>query len=58
MAEVQQCVQFVRSRSGAKVTAGRYLVFDPIHFIMERKMMLGIRDRVEARSTERSAKAA
>jgi len=48
----------VRSRSGAKVTAGRYLVFDPIHFIMERKMMLGIRDRAETRDGERAAKAA
>jgi hypothetical protein len=48
----------VRSRSGAKVTAGRYLVFDPIHFIMERKMMLGIRDRAEAPKARRVAKAA
>jgi hypothetical protein len=39
----------VRSRSGPELSAGRVLVFDPIHFIMERKMMLGIRDRAEAR---------
>jgi hypothetical protein len=39
----------VRSRSGAKPGAGRFLVFDPAHFVMERKMMLGIRDRAEAK---------
>ena len=39
----------VRSRSGRAVSPGRFLVFDPIHFIMERKMMLGIRERVESR---------
>ncbi|HEX6899255.1 MAG TPA: hypothetical protein VF789_06055 [Thermoanaerobaculia bacterium] len=39
----------VRSRSGFKAGPLRFLVFDPVHFIMERKMMLGIRDRVEAR---------
>lgn len=38
----------VRSRSGPKAGAGRRLVFDPAHFIMERKMMLTIRDRAEA----------
>jgi hypothetical protein len=38
----------VRSRSGRFVSPGRFLVFDPAHFVMERKMMLGIRDRVEA----------
>jgi hypothetical protein len=38
----------VRSRSGAKPGALRYLVFDPIHFVMERKMMLGLRDRAQA----------
>lgn len=37
----------VRSRSGRKATPGRFLVFDPAHFVMERKMMLGIRDRAE-----------
>lgn len=37
----------VRSRSGSQEGPGRFLVFDPIHFIMERKMMLGIRDRTE-----------
>ena len=38
----------VRSRSGRATTPGRFLFFDPIHFIMERKMMLGIRERAEA----------
>ncbi len=38
----------VRSRSGFKAGLIRFLVFDPVHFIMERKMMLGIRDRAEA----------
>lgn len=38
----------VRSRSGPKAGPSRFLLFDPIHFIMERKMMLGIRGRVEA----------
>jgi len=38
----------VRSRSGPRAGAGRLLFFDPIHFMMERKMMLGIRDRAEA----------
>jgi len=38
----------VRSRSGSKLDPFRVLVFDPIHFIMERKKMLGIRRRVEA----------
>lgn len=37
----------VRSRSGPKASPGRVLFFDPIHFVMERKMMLGIRDRAE-----------
>jgi hypothetical protein len=49
----------VRSRSGPKEGPGRFLVFDPIHFIMERKMMLGIRDRAEAEMAwRREAKAA
>lgn len=38
----------VRSRSGPQASPGRILLFDPIHFVMERKMMLGIRDRAEA----------
>lgn len=38
----------VRSRSGPSAGPDRFLVFDPIHFIMERKMMQGIRDRAEA----------
>jgi hypothetical protein len=37
----------VRSRSGPRATPGRFLLFDPVHFVMERKMMLGIRDRAE-----------
>jgi hypothetical protein len=45
----------VRSRSGPKEGAARFLVFDPAHFIMERKMMLGIRDRVEGEVTGRLA---
>jgi hypothetical protein len=40
----------IRSRSGASARLDRFLVFDPIHFIMERKMMLGIRDRAEAKA--------
>ena len=49
----------VRSRSGAKANPFRFLLFDPAHFIMERKMMLGIRDRAEARAARRiEAKAA
>jgi len=38
----------VRSRSGPKEGPFRFLIFDPAHFIMERKMMLGIRLRAEA----------
>ncbi|HYU35099.1 MAG TPA: SRPBCC family protein [Thermoanaerobaculia bacterium] len=38
----------IRSHSGPDAGAHRFLFFDPIHFIMERKMMLGIRDRAEA----------
>ena len=38
----------MRSRSGSRAGAFRYLVFDPIHFVMERKMMLSIRDLAEA----------
>lgn len=38
----------VRSRSGRRQGPMRYLLFDPIHFVMERKMMLGLRDRAEA----------
>ena len=45
----------VRSRSGRKADPFRFLVFDPAHFIMERKMMLGIRDRAEAEVTRRAA---
>jgi hypothetical protein len=45
----------VRSRSGATAGAGRILFFDPIHFVMERKMMLGIRNRVEARGKAKAA---
>lgn len=37
----------VGSRSGPKEGPGRYLIFDPAHFIMERKMMLGIKERAE-----------
>jgi hypothetical protein len=43
----------VRSRSGAKEGPVRFLVFDPAHFIMERKMMLGIRRRAEAEVSRR-----
>ena len=44
----EQTTRFVvRSRSGPKPSLFRNLVFDPVHFIMERKMMLGIRDRAE-----------
>lgn len=45
----------VRSRSGRKEGAFRFLVFDPAHFIMERKMMLGIRDRAEGERAGRAA---
>jgi hypothetical protein len=45
----------VRSRSGATAGAGRILFFDPIHFVMERKMMLGIRDRAEERRVVKAA---
>ncbi|HSF40005.1 MAG TPA: hypothetical protein VLT87_09450 [Thermoanaerobaculia bacterium] len=38
----------VRSRSGPKADPFRFLIFDPAHFIMEWKMMRGIRDRAEA----------
>jgi hypothetical protein len=38
----------VRSRSGPREGLVRFLLFDPAHFVMERKMMLGIRDRAEA----------
>jgi hypothetical protein len=48
----------VRSRSAAKAGAGRLLFFDPIHFIMERKMMIGIRDRAEAWRARRMPTAA
>jgi hypothetical protein len=49
----------VDSRSGPKEGPGRYLIFDPAHFIMERKMMLGIKDRAEAGTAwRREAKAA
>jgi len=40
----------VRSRSGPQANPFRFLIFDPIHFIMERKMMMGIRDRAEAQA--------
>jgi hypothetical protein len=49
------CRLVVRSRSPQKAGAGRFLVFDPIHFIMERKMMLGIRDRAEAWEAKKAA---
>jgi hypothetical protein len=45
----------VRSRSGERPGVARFLAFDPIHFIMERKMMLGIRDRAEADQAARLA---
>ena len=45
----------VRSRSGPREGAFRFLFFDPAHFIMERKMMLGIRDRAEAEAARRPA---
>lgn len=45
----------VRSRSGPKEGAVRFLLFDPAHFIMERKMMLGIRDRAEGEMAGRAA---
>jgi hypothetical protein len=45
----------VRSRSGPKEGPLRFLAFDPAHFIMERKMMLGIRDRAEAEAARRPA---
>jgi hypothetical protein len=38
----------VRSRSGPRPGPFHFLAYDPVHFIMERKMMLGIRDRAEA----------
>lgn len=44
----------VRSRSGPKADPFRFLVFDPIHFLMEQKMMRGIRDRAEAEAERRS----
>ncbi|HSK78611.1 MAG TPA: hypothetical protein VLQ45_19305 [Thermoanaerobaculia bacterium] len=44
----------VRSRSGPKADPFRFLVFDPAHFVMERKMMRGIRDRAEAEEARRS----
>ncbi|HSF40027.1 MAG TPA: hypothetical protein VLT87_09560 [Thermoanaerobaculia bacterium] len=44
----------VRSRSGPKADPFRFLVFDPIHFVMEQKMMRGIRDRAEAEEARRS----
>ncbi|MFL6235044.1 MAG: hypothetical protein ACJ76N_18055 [Thermoanaerobaculia bacterium] len=45
----------VRSRSGPREGLVRFLAFDPVHFIMERKMMLGIRDRAEAEAARRPA---
>jgi hypothetical protein len=45
----------VRSRSGQRQGPVRFLAFDPAHFIMERKMMLGIRDRAEAEAARRPA---
>lgn len=38
----------IRSRSGPTAGLFNYLVYDPAHFIMERKMLLGIRNRAEA----------
>lgn len=40
----------LRSRSGPKEGPLRFLVFDPAHFIMERKMMLTIRDLAEVQA--------
>jgi len=45
----------VRSRSGPQEGALRFLFFDPAHFIMERKMMLSIRDRAEGEVAGRPA---
>jgi hypothetical protein len=45
----------VRSRSADVASPGRLLVFDPIHFIMERKMMLGIRERAEGNGRKMAA---
>jgi hypothetical protein len=41
-----------RSRSGAKQGAAGFLILDPVHFIMERRMMLGIRRRAEAEAAK------
>ncbi len=35
-------------RPGLLNWLGKYIVFEPAHFIMERKMLLGIKERVEA----------
>jgi hypothetical protein len=44
----------VRSRSGNYSSLPQmlfdFLVFDPAHFVMERKMMLGIKERAERRA--------
>jgi hypothetical protein len=45
----------VRSRSGPRPGVFRYMVFDPIHFVMERKMMLSIRDLAEAAAVHEGA---
>jgi hypothetical protein len=47
----------VRSRSGRRENLGRFLIFDPAHFVMERGMMLGIRDRAEAEQRARAGRA-
>jgi hypothetical protein len=46
----------MRSRGRSKGLLKRafdYLVFDPVHFIMERGMMLGIKERAERLSSNR-----
>jgi len=48
----------VRSRSGNHSSLPQmlfdFVVFDPAHFLMERKMMLGIKERAERRMSEAS----
>jgi hypothetical protein len=50
-----RCVLHIRTRGGGRPSLGNValapaglLVFEPIHFMMERRMLLGIRDRAEA----------
>jgi hypothetical protein len=45
----------IRSRSGRTASLDRFVVFDPIHFILERKMMLGIRQRAEGKARKIAA---